>query len=158
MIPNWKFIIADVPITVGTSAYTAGDVVGGTLTSAALPLYEGCGELAWVRLSDAADQKEAYTLYVYNSNPSVIADDAAFAPTVADWAKTLGRISIAAADYDASGSYACAFSDAIDTTTLQNIPFDSLAKGVLYFRLVAIDTPDYAAATDLVLSVGMWVA
>jgi hypothetical protein len=159
MIPNARFKIIEVPITVGTSAYDASDVVGGTLTSDAIDQYQGGGRLEWVRIVDDDSQSEPYLLYVYNAAPSTIADAAAFAPTEADWLKTLGCISIAAADYDASGDEACAFSDAVDAKTGLRICFDNLPTGKLYFRLVAnASTPDYTAADDVTIHLGMWVS
>ncbi len=159
MIPHWKFAIVEVPITVTLDAYTANDVVGGTLTSNEIPQLSGGGMLAWVRLVDDATQAEPYLLYVYSAVPSVIANDAAFAPTEADNLLCLGCISIEAADYDTSGSEAdMAFVAANDRKTTSAIAFDNLPTGRLYLRLVAVDTPDYADANDLTLHLGMWVA
>jgi hypothetical protein len=153
-----KFLIVEVPITVTLTAYEASDVVGGTLESDEIQQFSGGGRIEWVRLIDDAAQSEPFLLYVYNAAPSTIADAATHAPTEADWLKTLGRISIANADYDTNGSESCAFTDAIDTTTSQRICFDNLANGRLYFRLVAnAGTPDYADADDLTLHIGVWV-
>jgi hypothetical protein len=153
-----KFVVVEVPITVTLDAYTASDVVGGTLTSDEIPQLRGGGALEWVRVVDDADQSEPFLLYVFTSAPSTIADSAAHAPTEADWLKCIGKISIEAADYDASGSDCCAFTDAVDTTTARPICFDNLATGRLYFRLVAnASTPDYVAADDLTIHVGLWL-
>jgi len=158
MIPNARFKIVEVPITVTLDAYDASDVVGGTLTSDAIEQHQGGGQLEWVRVVDAASQSEPFLLYVYNSAPSTIADAAAFAPVLADLLKTIGCVSIAGADYDASGDDAYALTDAVDVKTGRPICFDNLATGKLYFRLVAnASTPDYAAADDLTIHVGMWV-
>jgi len=159
MVPNWRFKIVNVPITTATSAYDASDVVGGLLTSAEVPQYAGGGELSWVRLVDDADQSEPYLLYVFKSTPSTIADGAAFAPLEADWKKCLGCISIPAANYDQAGSEGCAFAAAKDVKTLEGIAFDNLTTGFLYFYLVAnASTPDYVAADDVTLDIGLWVA
>lgn len=159
MVPNWRFKVVEVPITVTLDAYTAGDVVGGILTSDAIPQLSGGGELSWVRLVDDADQSEPYLLYVFNSTPSTIANDAAFEPTEADWLKCLGVIDIPAANYDQAGSEGCAFAAAKDRKTLEGIAFDNLADGHLYFYLVAnASTPDYAAADDVTIHIGLWVA
>lgn len=153
-----KFAIVEVPITVTLTAYEASDVVGGTLTSDEIPQEIGGGRIEWVRLIDDAAQSEPFLLYVYDSAPSTIADAATHAPTEADWGKTLGRISIATADYDTTGAERCAFTDAIDTTTGQRLCFPNLDNGRLYFRLVAnASTPDYAAADDLTMHIGVWV-
>jgi len=142
-----------VPITVTTSAYTAGNVIGGTLTSGTLTQYAGGGYIAWVRLVDDDDEKAALRLYVYREAPSTIADAAAFAPTEADWLKTLGCIELAAANYDASGAKACLMAAGIDRKTEREIIFDSLPAGKLFFRLVCDATPTYADANDLTLHI-----
>lgn len=153
MQPQWRPHIIEVPITATTNAYQAEDVIGGTLTSDEIPQFSGGGYIAWVRLVDADDEKAALRLYVYNAAPSDIADTATFAPTEADWLKTLGCIDIPAADYDASGSDACVFAAGVDRKTTKEIWFDNLPAGRLYFRLVAVATPTYTAAADLTLHV-----
>jgi len=159
MTHDMRFLIVEVPITVTLDAYDASDVLGGTLTSGAIDQIEGGGQLEWVRVVDAASQSEPFLLYVYDAAPTTIADAAAFAPTLADLLKTIGCVSIAAADYDASGDDAYALTDAVDVKTGRPICFANLLTGVLYFRLVAnASTPDYAAADDLTIHIGMWVS
>jgi len=153
MLPHWRPQIVEVPITVTTSAYTAEDVIGGTLTSGTLTQYAGGGYIAWVRLVDDDDEKAALRLYVYREAPSTIADAAAFAPTEADWLKTLGCIELATANYDASGADACIVAAGIDRKTDREIIFDSLPAGKLFFRLVCDATPTYADANDLTLHI-----
>lgn len=153
MLPHWRPQIVEVPITVTTSAYTAEDVIGGTLTSGTLTQYAGGGYIAWVRLVDDDDEKAALRLYVYREAPSTIADAAAFAPTEADWLKTLGCIELAAANYDASGADACIVAAGIDRMTKQEIMFDSLPAGKLFFRLVCDATPTFTDANDLTLHI-----
>jgi len=157
---NWRFQVVEVPVTIGSlDAYTANDIVGGTLTSDAIEQISGNGGfISWVRLVDDATQAEAYTLYVYSAAPSTIADDAEFVPTEADNIKCLGRIAIAAGDYDTAGTEADrAMVKAIDSDTGDYVYFPNLPSGYLYFRLVAGDTPDYADADDLTLHLGIFV-
>ena len=154
MQPQWTPTWVEVPITVTLDAYTALDVVGGTLTSDAVPQLKGGGYINAIRLIDDADQSEPFYLYVFTSAPSVIADGAENVPTVADWLKCVGRIDIAAADYDTAGAEGCAFVYGCGgTKTSSFIFFDALAGRNLYFRLVPSATPDYAAATDLTLHI-----
>jgi len=155
MIPQWKPIIVEVPITVTTDAYSAEDVVGGLLTSDAIPQISGGGYLAWVRLVDDATQAEPFDLYVFNAVPSTIANDAAWAPLEADWLKCIGQIDIPATAYNTTGSEAdCAFVKAVDVKTADVVWFDTLATGRLYFYLVANgSTPDYADTNDLTMHV-----
>lgn len=155
---RWTFEVVEVPITVTLNAYTANDVVGGTLTSDAISQIAGQGGyIHWVRLVDDASQKEPFYLYVFAAAPSTIANDAAHAPTEADWLKWLGTIEIAAADYDENGAEAAALVPGKDKATEDFVFFPALANGRLYFRLVAVDTPDYADADDLTLHIGIMV-
>jgi hypothetical protein len=155
MQPNWQPYIVEFPITVTLDAYEANDVVGGTLTSDAIDQKKGGGYVAWARLVDGATQAEPYRLWLFNEEPSTIADTAAHVPTEADWLKVIGIIDIPAANYNTDGTEAdCAFAKGVDIKTNDYIWFDSLPTGKLYARLVANgSTPDYAAAVDLTLHV-----
>jgi hypothetical protein len=159
MMPQWTPKWVEVPITVTLDAYDATDVVGGTLTSDAIKQAKGGGYINCIRLIDDACQAEPYTLYVYKSAPSAIADAGAYTQTVADALLCIGKIAIAAADYDTTGS-ACdmAFVYGLGgTQTSSFIFFEALAGQSLYFRLVPSATPDYAAADDLTLHICLMV-
>lgn len=155
---EWRLVVVEMPITIGSlDAYTAADVVGGLLTSETVKQIYGSGYVAWARLIDDADQAEPFSLYLFYDTPSTIADDAAFAPTEADWGKYFTQIAIVAGDYDQSGSDACAIVDGKDSNAGEYILFPALPDGVLYGYLVAGDTPDYADADDLTLHLGVMV-
>lgn len=130
-------------LVVTLAAYTAGDVVGGLLT---IPMHSvgGGGVLRQLSIIDDADQKEPLTLYLFDQLPSTIANDAAFAPTVADLKKLVGVVAIAALDYTTLNGNAYAIKSNLE------IEF-AVPGGNLYGYLVASDTPDYAAAGDLTL-------
>lgn len=156
MQPQWTPTWIEVPITVTLSAYDAGDVVGGTLTSEAIKQLQGGGYIHAVRLTDDATQAEAYKLWVFDAAPSTIADAAAHAPTEADYLKCVGVIDIPATAYRTDGTEAdCAFAKGIDEKTGDYVLFGNLASGSLFFRLVAVATPDYADADDLTLHIGI---
>src|SRR3990167_1692499 len=104
MMPQWTAKWVEVPITVTLDPYTALDVVGGTLTSDAVPQLKGGGYIYCLRLIDDEAQAEPYTLYVYSSAPSAIADGDAYTQTVADALLCIGKIAIATADYDTTGT------------------------------------------------------
>jgi hypothetical protein len=153
MLPHWTPYLIRVPVTVTTGAYTAGDVVGGTL-SCDVPQLKGGGYLQAVRLVDDEAQAEPYKLWVFDAAPSTIANDAPHAPTEADYLKCVGVIDIPATAYRTDGSEAdCAFAAGIDEKTEREVFFANLSDGKLYFRLVAVETPDYADANDLTLHV-----
>lgn len=133
-------------VTVATTAYTIGDVVGGLLTFA-LQSPSGCGVLGQFRITDAANQKEPYTLHLFDDVPTTIADDAPAALTIADLKKCIARVDIAAADYTTVNSLAIAIVDVVEENAA--VLYAADGKGNLYGYLVAGDTPDYTAATDL---------
>lgn len=141
----------EVALTVGTDAYTAGDVVGGLITFDVGSPGNG-GYVSRVKIVDDADQKEAYKLYVFDATPSTIADDAAFAPTVADLKKLINVITIAATDYTTINGNAYA----IKALGADLVDFKTVSGENLYAYLVCDDTPDYAAAADLTIEIQAW--
>lgn len=146
----WTLKWVEVPITVSTAAYTAGDVVGGLL-SCAVDQYRGGGFVDAARLVDDHAQAEPFTLYLFDSAPAVIADGDPFVGTVANGVKYIGQIAIAATDYITWGSEKLALKQ------LDNpLAFGSLASGQLYAYLVPPETPDYNAADDLTLHLRVW--
>jgi len=154
MQPQWNPVLIEVPITVTLDAYTANDVVGGLLTSDAIPQIKGGGYISWVRLVDGANQAEPYHLYCYTSTPSTIANDAGFVPLEADHLLNFTILSIAAANYNTTGTEAdVAKIVGKDKDTGDYHMFPVLPTGKMYFYLVAQDTPDYAAAVDLTMHI-----
>lgn len=147
-MPYNRQITSEVALTVTLDAYTANDVVGGLITFE-VGSAGGGGTVRWVRLVDDHNQSEPYVLYLFNAAPTVIANDAAFAPAVADLNKLVGRVVIAATDYSTINSNGWAMVDelALDYTA---------DGGALYGYLVATDTPDYNAATDLTIALHVW--
>ena len=132
-----------VDLTVGTDAYTAVDNVGGLIT---LPIGGTDARPVTIKsivITDEAAQAEKYHLYFFNADPSATCDtdDDAFAPVAADVDKMLWVEYIADTDYiSVAGvqSMACVKPDVTVETTTN-----------LYACLVAVETPDYAAATDV---------
>lgn len=128
-------------LTVTLTAYTAGDVVGGLLEFD-ISDDTGGGLVNRVRLVDEDSQAEPYTLYIYNDKPAVIANDAAFAVTVADLRKLIAVVSIVAGDYVTVSTF-----DYVHKDLSQPLIFNG--NGKLWAYLVAGDTPDYANADSL---------
>jgi len=158
MLPQWKPVWVQVPVTVQVvGAYEANDVVGGTLSCDAYNV-KGGGYIDAVRLVDADDEKAVFTLYVFDAAPTTIADAATHAPAASDWEKYIGKIAIAAEDYDANGADACALVYGLGgTNTHLRVTFGNLPTGKLYFRLVCTATPTYTAANDLKLYAQLWL-
>jgi hypothetical protein len=140
-------------IAVGLSAYTAHDVVGGLLKC----VYGtgGGALLRSIKVLDKANQSEPYIIHIYRSQPSAIADDAAFAPTDADGQKEIGQITVLAGDYaTANGS---AYSAAFLRGALVDIDVPETCAGTIYIYLQCTDTPDYVAADDLEIEMFFWI-
>ena len=157
MQPQWKLQVVEVPITVSTSAYTAGDAVGGLLTSNAVEQVKGGGYIAWARLIDDADQTEGFDLWCFYESPTSISDADPFTMVEADWSKLVTVIEVVTGDYDQTGDEACALVNGKDKSTGEYMIFPNLSDGRLYCYLVASDTPDYADADDLTLHLGIMV-
>jgi hypothetical protein len=158
MISPWDIKWVEVPITVTLDPYVANDVIGGTLSATVGQRRGGCFIYA-VKLIDGATQAEPFTLYVFDDNPSAIADGDAHVPTEADWQKYIGKIAIANSDYDTSGTEAdCAVVYGLGGSNTGNfVHADALEDDKLYFRLVPSATPDYAAADDLTMYVAIYI-
>lgn len=143
--------------TITLSAYTAGDTVGGLMTFAMSD--QGFdGLIRSILITDAVKQSEQYTLYIYGDLPSTIANDAAYAPTIADLKKLVATVTVATADWTEINNFDWALlgghEDNVAAGAAMQIPIHS-DNGNLYMYAVATDTPDYAAATDLCFTVTM---
>jgi len=125
------------------AAYTAGDVVGGLMTFT-LPGVAGGGIINSVLLTDDDNEKAEISLYLFDEEPTTIADDAAFAPTAADLKKMIcGPIVFAAADFTTVNSLAYAYEGDLNYT------FTADGKNQIYGYAVCTATPTYAATKTL---------
>jgi len=134
--------------TLTLNAYTAGDTVGGLLT---FDVGWACmsGKIVSIAFVDDANQKEQYTIFLYDSLPSTIANDAAYEPTVADLKLLLSTVTLATADWTTISGNAYALLGGHEDGAM-DIEFFT-PDGNIYMYLMATDTPDYAAATDLTI-------
>lgn len=136
-------------ITAG--GYSAADVVGGQL-SFTLPSAGGGGIIRKLVIADDDNEKAAMDIYFFDDSqgtPTVIADNAPFAPVIADLKALIGKVSVAATDYVTINGNAYAIKDglAIDY---------SLIKEKLYAYAVPSGTPTYTAVTDLTFTLYVW--
>jgi hypothetical protein len=142
----------DTGIVVDTAVYASGDVMGGKLTlTNAMRVSGGSGILQSVFVQDAANQKPAFELLIFNSDPSAgtYADNAAFTYHVNDRVKCIRRISIMAADYVTLGGVAIA-----DLSPGGRALVASGSRH-LYAICVLTSAPDFAATSDLVIRLGI---
>lgn len=136
--------------TVTAGAYSAGDVVGGLLTFDSLTSAGGGVTVRAVRIVDDANQKAAMKLYLFDSNPGAIADNAAFTLTAANLETCTARIEIGAGHYETVGSDAIAL--------VQDVSISVAGGGAIYGYLVTNgSTPTYGATDDLSITLVCWV-
>lgn len=134
--------------TITTIAYSAGDVIGGLLEFDVSGGAGGGGILQSLCIIDDANVKADVTLYLFDSEPTEIADNAAFAPALADLKKIIYALNVPSASQSTLNGNGFYFRGAIDQGF-------SAPTGKLYGYLVATATPTYAAATDLTLRLSM---
>lgn len=146
-------------ITVGTDAYTSGDVEGGLLKCTYGT--SGGALCRQIKVLDKGAYTGAFVLHIYHTEPSAIADDAAFAPTDADGQKEIGYVTVAAGDYNSQTAYAVAHIPAINFDGWSgDVPANRTAtadKGAVYIYAVAGAANDHVAATDLEIEMTFWV-
>lgn len=130
-------------LTTTVGAYGAADVLNGLIT---IPLGNPArtGKIHQLSITDDDNIKAASTLYLFNAVPTDFADNAAFAPVLADLKKRIGKIAIASADYETLNSNA--------VLNANDIEFEWLTPlRRLYMYMVVTATPTYLTATALYL-------
>lgn len=134
-------------ITVGTDAYTANDVVGGLLTFT-MPAGVDSGYLIAAKVTDANQASAALTIYIFEEEPTTIADDAQEALVIADLEdKLVGTFTVSAYNSTVGSlDYAFAKPDTVDV-----IPFTASGAGFFYAYIVDTGGATFTAATDLAL-------
>jgi hypothetical protein len=133
--------------TITAGAYSANDVIGG-LQTIEINASSG-GTIRRVNLVDDDSEAAAMTLYFFDQQPSTIADNAAFAPTVADLKKLIGTVDIAAGDYVTVNSN--------DYVVVNNVNLDYAISDTIYVYAVVTGTPTYTATSDLTFRFTVWV-
>lgn len=136
-----RYTIKTVTVDPDDDAYTAADVVGGLQTlNCAISGNSANGEGVIERLfiSDDDGEAAALNIYLFDSVPATIADDATFALAAADQKKLISVIAVAADDYTTLNNLEYAEKAAL------NIPFKADGANNLYFYIEAVATPTYA--------------
>jgi hypothetical protein len=134
--------------TVSTSAYTAGDAVGGLLTfsSAARASGDG-GVIKDVLIIDDAGQDAEMELWLFNSTFTAMSDNAAWAPSEADLRKLVAIISTSGGAWFGAGTPSVARVEC-------NQRYDLTATS-MFGQLVTRGTPTFAATDDVTVIVGL---
>lgn len=151
MVPRSKVISASPTLKI-SGAYTSGNVMGGLVTFPNLNLLNGSATIRRVLIADDDNEKSALNLWLFRSSPTVLADDVAFAPLIADLKTLVAVIPVLAANYTTINSNAYAVLDGLGTTFGLTLPSNSL-----YMYVVANGTPTYTASTDLYIEMTLWV-
>lgn len=131
-----NFLPVDKTITPSDDAYTANDVVGGLLT---LTMKGGNGKIhgVIVAVGEASIAVPA-TIWLYSAVPTVIADNAAFAPVHADNKKLMGKLLLPTAD---------ALNGFNVYTLISTIPIP-FWTGVVYAYMVTTGTPNFTGVAQ----------
>lgn len=141
----------DVTPVITAGAYSANDVVGGllTLTGIVEQAYR-TGIIQTAILVDAAKQEAETDLFLFDSEPSSIADNAAEAFTDADMNKCVGVITLSTYTTNANNSIA-------QNNNIGNLvqALNSGTDRTLYGYLVTRGTPTYGSTSDLKLRIGI---
>lgn len=141
--------VIQVTPTISTSAYTAGDQVGG-LQTLTIPgqAEQKLATLLSVSLVDKAAQNAALTIFFFTQSPTIASsDNAAFDLTDANMLYYAFHVNITASDYASSSSNSAA-SLGMSTVAKCAIPTGT-APTALYAVIKTTGTPTYASTSDL---------
>lgn len=139
--------------SVSTTAYSAGDLVGGKLliSNPVISMQRPSGIIHSVVVSDAAGQASDLDVVFFSSDPAstTFTDNAAFNPADADIKKIIGFAQVT--------THSSFSANSVSVATGLNILFDiaDTGRNEIYAAIVSRGTPTYAASTDLTLSVGV---
>jgi hypothetical protein len=143
----------DVVITGSTSAYSAGDVVGGVLTFSNALNGLGQAVIQSLTLRSKSVQTAGFKLYVFSANPSntTWTDNAAPSLNAADLPSLLGVYSLTTAD-SGLGTMTIYNLDGIGKTVEVNDLSVNTPARDLYGVIVTTGTPTLTTATDLTVN------
>lgn len=147
------FVVKSVTPTVGTDAYEALDCVGGAMefnfSSYEANAYRPI-DLQYIQIIDKAKQSEKFNVHVFSQDVSAAAktDGDTFDPAADDLAHLLYSKYVADTAYEVAGYANIAHVDC---------GVKVIAAYDLIVVLEAVETPDYAAADDLIIRLGLEV-
>jgi hypothetical protein len=137
--------------TITTTAYTTGFVVGGKLSF--LGAARTKTKTGWVVSAAIADKSTTTSdmeLWLYDTDlAAAVANNTAFAPTVADNLNCIGIISFGSATRFAASA------NGMKVTTFSPIPFLIPTGTTLYGVLVVRGTPTFVGTSDLTITLGI---
>ncbi len=132
------------PVISATPDYTAGDAVGGVQTVGPLGSHNGSGILKTVAITDAANQKPVLTLLLFKALPTgTYTDNGAAAPSAGDRLVFLGKINIAATDWETINSVGYA------TVDVAHVIKGDVDRKLYVVAVVTAGGLNFGAADDL---------
>jgi hypothetical protein len=128
---------------VSTSAYTAGNVVGGVMTFAAVLGPRGLALLRSVRVACKSTQSDNLTLWLFSASPSAstLNDKAAPNINIADFSKLVASYTLTPAS--GLGTHTIWAADKIDKM------FSGAASGSIYAVLTRAGTTAFGTVSDI---------
>lgn len=135
--------------TVTTTAYTAGDNIGGKLAfTNAMRVTSGSGVVQSLNILDLSNQGAAMRLFLFDADITTPTDNAAWSLNSVDYGKLMGFIDVLTTDYITVDTKKIA-------TVNKVIPVKANGSAILYGVLVAVGTPTYATTSALRLRLGL---
>ena len=144
-------IVLEATVATDTSAYADHDQIGSLLTiSDAFLGASKKGVIVSISVLDKASQESALTVHFFDESPTVTSsDNAALNISDSEMAdKHVGKIEIAAADYQTLSASSVATSDNAGVVI-------SSKSDDLYLIVESAGTPTYTGSTDLVIKIGL---
>ncbi len=144
-------VVSVTPVISSSPAYTSGDAVGGEQKlTGACRVTGGKAILQTITIQDVANQKAALTILFFDSEPTgaTITDNSAFAWGSTAFAKVVGKIDVAAGDYETVASKAVAAKTAL------GLEMQAAGAPDLWAVVVTTGTPTYTTASDLTFKYG----
>lgn len=148
--PRRTLVRRRIAAVISTSAYAAGDAMGGELLFSVATRYAGgAAQLLRVQVTDKTTNAADLELHLF-SDPlaGTFTDNAPFDPTDADLANYLGTVVIAAADWKL-------YADNAVADVAADRPFVPLATSNLYGYLVIRSVETYVSSSDIAVIVSI---
>ena len=149
-VPYTRVLELEPTLAVTAGAYTANDVIGG-LIKMDIQSAGGWCAINSVEATDDAASISSLTFRFFNAAPTTIADNAAFAPAIADLKKLVGKVTMTS--FDTLNGNLWGQAEPITTNKL----IDISASNALWMYIVATAAPTFAATTDLFVRVTVLV-
>lgn len=144
--PRAKVVRLSATPTISTTAYAAGDAIGGLLTfSNAARSSGGSCRIDAVQIVDKAQQYADINLVLFDRSITAPTDNAAFDPTDAELANVVGVVPI-------GGGFYYGFNDN-GVASISGLGITAVLNGTdLFGVLVAVTAPTYGTTSDLVVT------